>query len=308
MKAVGARLPRYDGLGHVTGQTVFVDDVRVPDGNLWAKALRSPHHSASIRGFDTRKAAELPGVRGVIAHSDVPNNVYGHLEALGIPADEPLLAVDEVRYRGQPIAVVAADSEDAAQEAVDAIEVDFEERDALFDIRDAFDPDAPKIHPWGNWYPFFGGPTRARTAADPQGRRRRRLRAGRHDRPGRLSACCHRALPHRDAGMPCRAGGFGTPCRLLLHAGHVLLDGCRRGAPRAAAQQAQVHRRDRRRRLRRQGRHGHRDDLLAAGAQDRAGREMALDAGGGVPLLVHARAVAHRARGRGHEGRLDPRP
>jgi CO/xanthine dehydrogenase Mo-binding subunit len=170
MKAVGARLPRYDGLAHVTGQTVYVDDVRVPDGNLWAKALRSPVDSAAIRRLDTRRAAELPGVRGIVTHEDVPKNVYGHLEALGVPADEPLLAVDEVRYRGQPIAVVAADSEDAAQEAVEAIELDLEEREALLDIRKAFDPDAPKIHPWGNWFPYFGGPG--------QGPDRRQIRKG----------------------------------------------------------------------------------------------------------------------------------
>jgi len=170
MKAVGARLPRYDGLAHVTGQTVYVDDVRLPEGNLWAKALRSPHHSANIRRLDVRKAQELPGVHGVVTHEDVPRNVYGHLEALGVPADEPLLAVDEARYKGQPIAVVAAESEEAAQEAVGAIEVDFEEREPLLDIREAFDEDAPKIHPWGNWYPFFGGPD--------QGPDRRQIRKG----------------------------------------------------------------------------------------------------------------------------------
>jgi CO/xanthine dehydrogenase Mo-binding subunit len=170
MKAVGARLPRYDGLGHVTGQTVYVDDVRVPEGNLWAKALRSPHHSALIRKLDTRKAAKLAGVLGVVTHADVPRNVYGHLEALGIPADEPLLAVDEVRYKGQPIAVVAAESEEAAQEAVEAIEIELEEREALLDVRKAFDPDAPRIHPWGNWYPYFGGPD--------QGPDRRQIRKG----------------------------------------------------------------------------------------------------------------------------------
>jgi CO/xanthine dehydrogenase Mo-binding subunit len=169
MKAVGARLPRYDGLGHVTGQTVFVDDVRLPDGHLWAKALRSPHHSARIVRLDTRKAEELPGVH-VVTHADVPKNVYGHLEALGIPADEPLLAVDEVRYRGQPIAAVAADSEERALQAVESIEVEYEEREALFDIRTAFDPDAPRIHPWGNWYPYFGG--------GDQGPDRRKVRKG----------------------------------------------------------------------------------------------------------------------------------
>jgi CO/xanthine dehydrogenase Mo-binding subunit len=155
MKAVGARIPRYDGLAHVTARSVYVDDVRVP-GTLAAKALRSPHHHAAIRRLDTSKAERLPGVRAVVTRADVPKNVYGHLEALGIPADEPLLAADDVRYRGQPIAVVAAEDFDTAREAVDAIEIDYEERPALFDIRKALDPHAPQVHQWGGVYPHFG--------------------------------------------------------------------------------------------------------------------------------------------------------
>ena len=155
MKAVGARLPRYDGVGHVTGRTVFVDDVRAA-GTIWAKALRSPLHHAGITRIDTAKAEALPGVHAVVTHEDVPQNVYGHLEGLGVPADEPLLAEDEVRFKGQPIAVVAAADEATAQEAVEAIEIDFEERPAVFDMRKAFDPDAPTIHPWGPCYPHFG--------------------------------------------------------------------------------------------------------------------------------------------------------
>ena len=155
MKAVGARLPRYDGLAHVTARSVYVDDVRIP-GTLVAKALRSPHHHAGIRRLDTSKAERLPGVRAIVTHEDVPKNVYGHLEALGIPADEPLLAMDDVRYRGQPIAAVAAEDLDSAREAVEAIEVEYEPRPGLFDIRKALDPDAPQIHQWGNVYPHFG--------------------------------------------------------------------------------------------------------------------------------------------------------
>src|ERR1700688_3313935 len=102
MKAVGARLPRYDGIAHVTGRTAYVDDVRVPGTLVW-KALRSPHHHAAITHLDTSKAEKLPGVRAVVTREDVPKNVYGHLEALGIPADEPLLDEDDLRYRGQPI-------------------------------------------------------------------------------------------------------------------------------------------------------------------------------------------------------------
>src|SRR5438093_1889807 len=155
MKAVGARLPRYDGVAHVTGRTQYVDDIRVR-GTLWTKALRSPHHHAAIKKLDTRKAEALAGVRAIVTSKDVPKNVYGHLEALGIPADEPLLAVDEVRYKGQPVAAVAADDEDTAREAVALIEIEYEEREPFFDMRKAMDSDWPNIHQWGPVYPHFG--------------------------------------------------------------------------------------------------------------------------------------------------------
>jgi len=156
LKAVGARLPRYDGVAHVTGRSTYVDDVRVP-GTLVVKALRSPVHHAGIRRLDTRPAGQMKGVHAVVTHEDVPLNVYGHLSALGIPADEPLLAEEDVRYKGQPIAAVAAEDEETALAAVEAIELDLEERPALLDVRKAFDPDAPRIHQWGNWYPHFEG-------------------------------------------------------------------------------------------------------------------------------------------------------
>jgi CO/xanthine dehydrogenase Mo-binding subunit len=155
MKAVGARLPRYDGVGHVTGRTVFVDDVRVP-GTLWAKALRSPHPHAGIVRLDTSRAEQHPGVHAVITHEDVPKNVYGHLEGLGVPADEPLLAEGDVRYTGQPIAVVAAEDEPTALEALDLIDVEYEERPAVLDVRKAFDPDSAPFHQWGPVFPHFG--------------------------------------------------------------------------------------------------------------------------------------------------------
>jgi CO/xanthine dehydrogenase Mo-binding subunit len=156
VKAVGARLPRYDAFEHVTAGTRFVDDVRVP-GTLWAKALRSPHAHAAITRLDTTRAQALEGVHAVITHADVPLNVYGHIAALGVPADEPLLADGEVRYEGQPIALVAADSESLATEAVRLIDIAYEERPTQFDIRKAFDPDAPRIHQWGTHYPHFDG-------------------------------------------------------------------------------------------------------------------------------------------------------
>jgi CO/xanthine dehydrogenase Mo-binding subunit len=155
MKAVGAKLPRYDGVAHVTGRTNFVADQSVP-GMLHAAALRSPQHHAAIVNIDTSRAEQLRGVRAVITHKDVPHNVYGHLEALGVPADEPLLAQDDVRWKGQPIAAVAAEDLDTAREAVELIDVEYEERPTIFDIRLAFEPDAPSFHQWGPVFPHFG--------------------------------------------------------------------------------------------------------------------------------------------------------
>ena len=157
MKSVGASLPKYDGVGHVTGTTVYVDDVSTPNGTLWAKALRSPVHRGNIRRVDYAKAAALPGVHAIVTHEDIPVNTYGHLSGLGVPADEPLLAEGEVRYLGQPIALAVAESEAIAAEAVAAIELELEELEPLFDIRKAWDPGAPQIHQWGNWYTQFEG-------------------------------------------------------------------------------------------------------------------------------------------------------
>jgi CO/xanthine dehydrogenase Mo-binding subunit len=149
VKAVGARLPRYDGVAHVTGRTTYVDDVRVP-GMLWCKGLRSPHESARIVRVDTSKAEALHGVHAVALHHDLPTNIVGHLAALGVPADEPYLAIDEVRYRGQLIGGVAAEDEATALEAISLIEVEYEERETFLDVRLAFEEGQPQVTPNGN--------------------------------------------------------------------------------------------------------------------------------------------------------------
>lgn len=171
MKAVGAALPKYDGIGHVTGTTVYVDDVPTPNGTLWAKALRSPSHRATIKRVDYSRALAVPGVHAVVTHEDIPLNTYGHLSGLGVPADEPLLAEGEVRYKGQPIALIVADSEQIALQAVDAVELELEELEPLFDVRKAFDLDAPQIHQWGTTYDKFEG-----------GLHRRQIRKGNIDK------------------------------------------------------------------------------------------------------------------------------
>ena len=78
MKAVGARIPRYDGIAHVTGRTQYVDDLRI-HGSLVVKAFRSPVHRANVRGLDTSKAEAMKGVKAVVTWKDVPVLEYGHL-------------------------------------------------------------------------------------------------------------------------------------------------------------------------------------------------------------------------------------
>ncbi len=142
--SVGKSKPRYNGLDHVTGQARYVDDIFVP-GTLAVKALRSPVHKGIIRKLDTSKAEKLPGLRGIITAADVPCNTYGYLTL-----DQAVLAERDVRYMGEPIAAVAAETVETANEAVDLIELDIEPQTPVFDPIEAMKPDAPKVRPEGN--------------------------------------------------------------------------------------------------------------------------------------------------------------
>jgi CO/xanthine dehydrogenase Mo-binding subunit len=147
-KYVGQRLPRYDGMQHVTARTRYVNDIRMLD-MLHIKAWRSPVPSAVIENIDTSKAEKLPGVVAVITHKDVPHNRYG------VTGDFPVLADEEIRYMGQEVAAVAAVDVDTALEAVDLIQVDYRERESVLDPHLAMEPDSPKVRPEGNLL-YFG--------------------------------------------------------------------------------------------------------------------------------------------------------
>ena len=115
MKAVGARLPRYDGLAQVTGRHHLRRRRPRPghaldEGAALAAPLRGHHEARHEQGRGASRASTRSS-----RSDDVPLNVYGHLSGLGVPGDEPLLAEDEVRYKGQPIAAVAAETEEIAQ-------------------------------------------------------------------------------------------------------------------------------------------------------------------------------------------------
>jgi CO/xanthine dehydrogenase Mo-binding subunit len=150
---VGKRLPRYDGMQHVTGRTRYVNDITMP-GMLHLKAWRSPVPSATIKKIDVSKAEKLPGVVVVVTHEHVPNNRYGGA------GDQPVLADEEIRYMGQEVAMVAAVDAETARQAVELIEVQYEERDPVLDPFEAMEPDSPKVRPEGNLLYFDDKPYR----------------------------------------------------------------------------------------------------------------------------------------------------
>lgn len=147
---VGQSVRRRDGIGHVTGQTQYVDDVSYPN-MLWIKMVRSPVARGRIRAIDTSRAAAFPGVATVVTASDVPNNWYTILCLIGIgPNDEPVLAHEEVMYEGEPICAVVAETEDIAREAAALVELDIEELPPVLDMEFALSPEAPVIKKWGS--------------------------------------------------------------------------------------------------------------------------------------------------------------
>jgi CO/xanthine dehydrogenase Mo-binding subunit len=137
---VGQSVRRVDAVSKVTGEWVFGADFRLP-GMLHGKAVRSPFPHARVVHIDLEPARRVPGVRAVVTGKDAP---YVHGSAI---RDEPFLAGSEVRYAGEPVAAVAAVSEEAAVEAADRVRVEYEELPGIFDPLEAMRPGALLVHP-----------------------------------------------------------------------------------------------------------------------------------------------------------------
>ncbi|MFH1124636.1 MAG: xanthine dehydrogenase family protein molybdopterin-binding subunit, partial [Pseudomonadota bacterium] len=137
---IGKRIPKVDAYAKATGEAKFATDIYLP-GMLWAKVLRSPFPHARILSIRTEKAKRLPGVKAVLTADDVPDQRYGALVL-----DMPIFARDKVRYIGDSVAAVAAVDEETAFEALELIEVEYEELPAVFDPLEAMLPGAPIIH------------------------------------------------------------------------------------------------------------------------------------------------------------------
>lgn len=133
---------RPDAVEKATGAAKFITDITVP-GMLHARILRSPLPHARITGMDASRALAMPGVRAVVTGADFA--ALNHRWGLFL-RDRPLIAVDKVRYVGDPAAAVIAEDEYAAEEALDAIDVAYEELPYVTDAEAAIKPDAPLLH------------------------------------------------------------------------------------------------------------------------------------------------------------------
>ena len=142
-RIVGHSVPRTDGRAKVTGQAVYTGDVSLP-GMAHAKVLRSPVAHARIVRIDVEAAKALPGVVDVVVGDDLlglANTTYGHAVR-----DHSILAIGKVRYVGDPVAAVVAESEPIAQVALDLIEVEYDEIEPVMTAEAALAPGAPLVH------------------------------------------------------------------------------------------------------------------------------------------------------------------
>jgi 2-furoyl-CoA dehydrogenase large subunit len=144
-KWVGKGLKRKEDLRLLTGRGSFMDDIRLPNMK-YAAILRSPYPHAWIRGMDISQALKVSGVRGVLTGDDVAAMSQPFPVGVPIPPKYYSSAVDKVRYVGEPVAVVVADSRYIAEDALDMIEVEYEPLPVVMDIEEAAEPDAPILH------------------------------------------------------------------------------------------------------------------------------------------------------------------
>ena len=148
MKYIGQSVPRVDVVAKVKGEAVFASDMVMP-GQAYMKMLMSHRPHAIVKRVDTTRAAALPGVILVLTAQDVPCNEFGYYAydqpVLCGPSQKPY--TDRVRYVGDRVAAVVAETEAIAAAACKLIEVEYEDLPVVCDVEDAMQPDAPVLHP-----------------------------------------------------------------------------------------------------------------------------------------------------------------
>ena len=140
LNVVGKRVPKRDAPLKATGAAVYIQDMKVP-GMLYGKILYSKYPHARIVKIDTSKAETLPGVKVVLTGADVPNNFK-----IGFIKDNPPLKTGKVLSTRDEVAAVAAISPAIAEEAIDLIDVEYEELSGIFDPLEAMKEGAPMVH------------------------------------------------------------------------------------------------------------------------------------------------------------------
>ena len=141
---IGRPVGRAEGPAKVTGQAMFPADVNLP-GTLVGKCLRSPFPYAKIVSIDPNSVAvarQVPGVHAVLTADDIPSHLVGRMLR-----DMPILARDVVRFAGQKVVAVAAENDDIAEEALNLIQIKYEEMEPILDPSDSIKPGAPVLHP-----------------------------------------------------------------------------------------------------------------------------------------------------------------
>ena len=147
LRTVGKAERKVDAIKLATGKPCFVDDIELR-GLLHAAMLTSPHAHARIRNIDASNARALPGVHAVLTHKDLPRIPYTTAgQSWPEPGPHDQYSLDNVvRFVGDRVAIIAAETPEIAQQALDLIEVDYEILPAVLDLRHAMDPDAPRLH------------------------------------------------------------------------------------------------------------------------------------------------------------------
>jgi 2-furoyl-CoA dehydrogenase large subunit len=146
-QALGKPVLRKEDPALLSGHGRYADDLAVPQGTLHAHVIRSPHAHADIIGIDASAALEKDGVWAVVTGEDIRKLSDPFLIALKAPIDQWSLAMERVRYVGEPVALVVAESRYLAEDAAELVSVEYREREAVIDLLAAREKSAPLLHP-----------------------------------------------------------------------------------------------------------------------------------------------------------------
>ena len=142
---IGKDIKRHEDPALLMGTAIYTNDVSLP-GMLHAAVLRSPYAHARIVSIDTSAAKKLPGVYAVLTGREA-TEVIGPLPAFcAEPVVEHAIAVEKVRYAGEAVVVVAAESRYIAEDALELVQIEWESLPPVIDVLEAMKPDAPKVH------------------------------------------------------------------------------------------------------------------------------------------------------------------